>query len=648
MTVLSIDVEEPPKTVTTKGWAHSLLRRPAALASASVLAIIIMAGITAPILAPYSPLTQDATHILQSPTPEHWLGTDTLGRDVLSRLMFGARVTLQGTLAAVVVFTLIGSSVGILAAASKPKVEAAIMRFCDLMQSIPGLIIMLVVLASFGNSETAAMFTLGIIASQGLVRVVRAVAISVRESGYVAAARVAGLDNFQIQTRHILPAITGPALTQITLFAAIALIVEASLGYLGLGTPPPDPSWGNMISDAQTAISRNSWMLIPTGGMVVITALSLGLLGNAIRDSYAGRSSRDRKEFSWRNLAAKVAHRPTTLPHHFPPAGALLDVRNLTIQLPGRDGSVTIVDGVTFSLRAGEALGIVGESGCGKSMTVAGILRVLPPGAEVMAETLTLNGRDLLNLSEAQMTQVRGSEVAYISQEPVSSLDPSFTVGAQLVEAIRVHRPMPRRQAQEEAVRLLDQVRMPHPEEVLKKYPHELSGGMAQRVAIARALAGQPKLLIADEPTTALDVTVQAEILDLLRELRETTGMALILVTHDWGVLADSCDRTVVMYAGQTVEEAPLRDLIWEPRHPYSRALMDANPEAAQSGQPLPTIPGSVPPPGSWPKGCHFANRCPLAADACSEASIPLITMAEAHLSRCIRTSALQMEKVAL
>jgi peptide/nickel transport system permease protein len=255
----------------------------------------------------------------------------------------------------------------------------------------------------------------------------------------------------------------------------------------------------------------------------------------------------------------------------------------------------------------------------------------------VVAGTARFDGYDLAGLNEKRFGELRGGRIGLISQEPAAGLDPSFRVGTQLVEVIRRHRRMSRRQAVARAHELLETVRLPQPAQVARRYPHELSGGMAQRVCIALALAGGPDLLIADEPTTALDVTVQAEILDLLRQLRERLHMAIVLVTHDWGVLADLCDRAVVMYCGEVVEQATVEQLYRSPRHPYMRSLLLANPYLAAEGTELPTIPGSVPSPADWYPGCRFRPRCPMAVTACGIGDIPLVPVGDGRYSRCIR-----------
>jgi peptide/nickel transport system permease protein len=399
-----------------------------------------------------------------------------------------------------------------------------------------------------------------------------------------------------------------------------------------------------MVADAQQAMPLDPWMLVPTGGIVAIVALSLTLLGNGIRDAYMGRSTGSTKAYSWRALAARVTRNAEpTGRKEAADKGAVLSVRNMTVSLPRGKGEVPIVDSVSFEVRPGEALGIVGESGCGKSVTISGVLRVLPLGAHVQADSIAFKGDELTPLSENELNDYRGKRIAFISQEPISSLDPAFTVGHQLMEAVRLHQRVGKDQARDFARDLMTRVRLPDPDAVAKLYPHELSGGMAQRIAIARALAGQPELLIADEPTTALDVSVQADILDLLRALREDTGMALIIVTHDWGVIAEACDRALVMYAGQIVETATVRSLIQNPEHPYTKALLKSSSAGVGPRQLLPVIAGVVPPPGSWPKGCRFASRCEFVEPACTTGPIPMVPVGDGEGARCIRVESIDL-----
>ncbi|HDZ75536.1 MAG TPA: ABC transporter ATP-binding protein [Aurantimonas coralicida] len=294
----------------------------------------------------------------------------------------------------------------------------------------------------------------------------------------------------------------------------------------------------------------------------------------------------------------------------------LLSLRNLSVVFDTASGPFKAVDGVDISVEPGEVLGIVGESGSGKSVAMLGLMGLLPPSATVTADEMTFEGRDMRAMSDRERRKIVGGDIAMIFQEPVASLNPCFTVGFQIREALKAHTDLDRKARQTRAVELLQQVGMPEPERRLTAYPHQLSGGMSQRVMIAMATACSPKLLIADEPTTALDVTIQAQILDLLVDLQKQHGMAMILITHDMGVIAETAERVVVQYAGQQVERQPVATLFDTPHHPYTAALLAAIPERA-TGARLPTIPGVVPGQGDRPNGCLFNPRCPKADDTC-------------------------------
>lgn len=316
----------------------------------------------------------------------------------------------------------------------------------------------------------------------------------------------------------------------------------------------------------------------------------------------------------------------------------LLDVRNLQIEFKTESGVFRAVDGVSFSLKRGATLGIVGESGCGKSVTSLGIMGLIPtpPGRFAGGEIL-FEGRDLLKMSARERRALRGGRMGMVFQEPMTSLNPVYTIGAQIIECLRAHGLKNTREARERAIELLDLVRLPSPSSRVDDYPHQLSGGQRQRVMIALALANNPELLIADEPTTALDVTIQAQILDLMRDLSDRTGAAIMLITHDLGVVAETCDDVVVMYAGTVVERAPAKDLFEGPMHPYTLGLMAAVPRLDTDTNRLETIPGAVPPPWAMPKGCRFASRCPIATDHCRAAPPPLREIGPERLVACWR-----------
>jgi len=315
----------------------------------------------------------------------------------------------------------------------------------------------------------------------------------------------------------------------------------------------------------------------------------------------------------------------------------LLAVRDLQTGFPTERGVARAVDHVSFTLDAGHVLGLVGESGCGKSMTALSLMRLVPPAGRIMGGQVLLDGRDLLRLSEAEMRHVRGAGLGMIFQEPMTSLNPVFTVGSQIAEAVRLHADASRRAAWQRAVELLDEVGIADPERRAHDYPHQLSGGMRQRVMIAIAISCAPRVLVADEPTTALDVTIQAEILELLRVLRERRGMALLLITHDLGVVAEQADDVAIMYAGKIVEQAPVLEIFERPLHPYTQALFRSMPGVGHERDRLEAIPGQVPDLLHLPSGCAFRDRCPRAIERCAEVVPPLDEHAPGHRAACIR-----------
>ena len=318
----------------------------------------------------------------------------------------------------------------------------------------------------------------------------------------------------------------------------------------------------------------------------------------------------------------------------------LLEVKNLRTHFPTRAGLVRAVDDVSFYLDRGELLGLVGESGCGKSMTALSIMRLIAPPGKIVGGEVLFDGKDLLKLSDAQMREMRGDDIAMIFQDPMTSLNPVFTVGEQIAEALRLHRKMSRKDARAATIEAMREVAIPDPARRLDDYPHQLSGGMRQRVMIAMALACNPKLLIADEPTTALDVTIQAQILELLNELRKQRELAVLLITHDLGVVAEVADRVAVMYTGRIVEESPVDELFARPKHPYTEGLLRSVPkltgEDVIKKERLETIEGVVPSPTDLPPGCHFAPRCPHRMPRCTEGTIPLYQLEGGVDVRCV------------
>jgi peptide/nickel transport system permease protein len=623
-------------------FLRRLLKRRLAVACLAYLAVIVLIAIFAPIFLPgvSGEEAGDFTAVHEGPSAAHPLGTDTLGRDVLDRLLVGTRVTIVGVAEALVVILLLSVPFGLLAGYFGGRFERAVMWVGDLAFSIPGIVVVLMVLAVFRYSMLAAMITYGVLVSPLLMRVVRAAVLPVKQELYITAARVSGVSRTNILIRHVLPRIAGPVIVQASLLTALALLVQTGLAFLGLLIKEPTPSWGGMIADGSKAIILQPWLIWPPGIAIALTTLVLGLLGDVVRDTMTETWSVPMRR---RRRRAKSAPAPAAAGASPVDADGLLAVRGLNVAFASGAGETRVVEDVSFSIGPGETVGVVGESGCGKSATAMAILGLLPPTGRIQSGNVYFQGRDLTTMSERELHRLRGKGIGLISQEPMVSLNPTFRVGWQLTEVVRRHHDVSRGEAKTRVLELLARVRLPDPQAVARRYPHELSGGMAQRVAIARALAGGPKLLIADEPTTALDVTVQADILELLRDLQSEEGLAILLVTHDWGVVADICERAVVLYAGQVVEQAPIEPIFAAPLHPYTSALIAASPHGAQTTEDLPTIPGSVPRPGDWPEGCHFHPRCRFATAACAAGAIPLERPADSRATRCIHYEKLEV-----
>ncbi|MCM3079206.1 ABC transporter ATP-binding protein [Brevibacillus invocatus] len=314
----------------------------------------------------------------------------------------------------------------------------------------------------------------------------------------------------------------------------------------------------------------------------------------------------------------------------------VLHIENLQTHFFTDRGQIPAVDGVSIKVHKGEVVGIVGESGCGKSVTSLSIMKLVPnPPGKIVGGTIRFKGEDLVTASEKRMREIRGNEIAMIFQEPMTSLNPVFTIGDQIGEAVRIHTKASKKESRQRAIEMLKKVGIPRAEAIVDEYPHQLSGGMRQRVMIAMAMACNPELLIADEPTTALDVTIQAQILDLMRQLNRDADTAVLLITHDLGVVAQMCHRVVVMYAGNVIEEGDVRTILKEPKHPYTIGLLHSLPKLEESQERLYSIPGNVPIPGSLTTGCRFAPRCEQAVDRCRQEMPELVAVGENHRSRC-------------
>ncbi len=575
---------------------HSLFRRtvanPVGFVAFAYICIVLFVAVAGSWIAPQDPTKTDARNVLAGPfTGGHVLGTDSAGRDVLSRLLLSTQNSLVAVLITVFVAMTIGVLAGLIAGYFGGWFDQIASWAANLVMALPGIVVLLAARSVLGPSINVAMLIFGILIAPSYYRLVTTTVRAVRNELYVDAARVAGISDRRIITRHIFGVVRGPIVIQTAIVSSISIAIMAGLSVLGFGDIST-ASWGSMLSDGFKAIFRQRWLLLWPALVIAGTSLAFTVLANTLRDELEGGARNRKKRKGAAATSEQLAAMSTafddpttatpdlvpTIVHRqeFPPE-ALLQLRNLVVGYPADDGTWTkVVDGVDLDVGRGEVLGLVGESGSGKTQTAFAVMGLLGVGGRILGGSIVFDGTELTDASAKAMSAVRGRRIAYVPQEPMSNLDPSFTIGSQLTEPMRVCLGIDKAAAKQKAMALLERVGIKDPARVMRSYPHELSGGMAQRVLIAGAVASEPDLIIADEPTTALDVTVQAEILDLLRDLQRETGTSLLLVTHNFGVVADLADRVAVMQYGRIVESGPVRDIFHDAQHPYTKSLLDA------------------------------------------------------------------------
>jgi peptide/nickel transport system permease protein len=539
-----------------------------------VLLAIVAVVALAPVLPFADPDRIDLFGTLAGPSAEHWLGTDSSGRDVLSRLVWGGQVNLLGAALALGVSAVLGVSTGLVAGYYGRWFDTAGTWVTSLLQALPAIVVLLAVRAVAGPSTWIAMTVFGVLLMSGYFRIVRAAVQAVRGELYVDAARVSGLSDARIIGRHVLTVVRAPIIIHSARVAGIAIAVQAGLQFLGVGDNSL-PSWGAMINEGFRKLSVAPLLVLWPALLVGLVCASLLLLSNALRDALEDRGTANGSADPETDPVPDADTGADAAPADV--AGDLLTLRGLRVAY----GDTTVVHGVDLHVDAGEVLGLVGESGSGKTQTAFAVLGLLPEGGRVAAGSIVFEGEELTRMPARRHSTQRhaalcGTRMAYVPQEPMSNLDPAFRIGYQLVTPMRVHLGLSRAAARERALALLSRVGIPDPERTFDSYPHEISGGMAQRVLIAGAISCDPKLLIADEPTTALDVTVQAEVLDLLRDLQREYRMGVLLVTHNFGVVADICDRVAVMQEGRIVETGAVEQIFADPQHAYTRMLLDS------------------------------------------------------------------------
>ncbi|MDQ0675188.1 peptide/nickel transport system permease protein [Pseudarthrobacter siccitolerans] len=558
------------KTAPRRGVVRKVLSSPVGIISLATLLLILLITAFAPLLAPQDPTQSSLSDIFAPTSADHPLGGDSAGRDLLSRLLYGAQVSLLGATIALVTSLVIGLPTGLIAGYYGRAFDSAASWASNLIQALPAIVVLLALRTVVGPSIWVSMVVFGVMLSPGAYRLVRATVSGVRNELYVDAARVSGLSDITIITRHVLPVVKGPLILHSAIVLAISIDIQAGLEFLGFGDTAT-ASWGSMLNEGFLNIFQAPQMLFWPGLALALTSGSLALFAGSLRDALQAGSPKPARK-RWARSAHPIAPARPGSDEDATSANGLLTVRDLRVAYGG--GATEVVHGVSIEIARGEVLGLVGESGSGKTQVALSILGLLPQGGEISSGTILLDGEPLVGRPLSFLRTVRGKRIGYIPQEPMSNLDPSFKVGFQLSEVVRVHLGMSRSEARQRVLDLLAHVGIPDPVRTYNSYPHEISGGMAQRVLIAGAVSCDPELLIADEPTTALDVTVQADILDLLRGLQQEKDLGVLLVTHNFGVVADICDRVLVMSQGEIVEAGDATTIFEAPKHNYTKTLL--------------------------------------------------------------------------
>ncbi|MDQ4213100.1 dipeptide/oligopeptide/nickel ABC transporter permease/ATP-binding protein [Microbacterium capsulatum] len=610
----------------------------------AALAVIVLAVILAPLLSAYDPNMQTVAAD-KAPTAAHLLGLDSQGRDILARLLYGGRWSLAIGLGATALALLSGAVVGAFAATSRRVIDETVMRVLDVIMAFPGIALAAVLVAVFGRDVQVLILAIAFLYMPSIARIVRANVQAQYGEDYIAAEHIIGAKRFFIVTRHVAVNIAAPVLVFCTVMVADAIVFEASLSFIGAGVQPPNPSWGSVISDGKNLLLTGGWWATLFPGLVIFaTVLCLNVLAEGLTDAIAAPSAKASKAASQavtaeaedidrgtdavpaiaglREAGARIRRRIRPIADVEP----VLTLADLTISFPDRHNGVNVVNGVSFEVRPGEVLGLIGESGCGKSLTSLAVMGLEPRGAQI-GGSMVFDGAELVGMRSKDRRALMGRGMSMIYQDALSSLNPAMTIKQQLTQ-------LTRRGGRRTPAELLELVNL-DPGRTLNAYPHELSGGQRQRVLIAMALSRDPKLIVADEPTTALDVTVQAQVMKLLLSLKEELGFALILVSHDLALVSDIVDRVVVMYGGEVAETGGIADVVGAPAHHYTRGLLSAVLSLESGDAQLTQIKGVVPSPAAFPVGCRFSDRCPAATALCRQQDPVLLGTPLVHEVAC-------------
>ena len=607
------------------------------LATAGLVILAFMAALA--LLAPLLPLadpdaTAPAQRLLRPFSEGHLLGTDPLGRDILSRIVWGLRVSLAVGISATLIAAFFGSLIGLVAGYAGGRTDTLLMRGIDMLMAFPYILLALAIVAVLGPGLINALYAIAAVNIPFFARNIRGVTLGLARREFVDAARLSGKSHARILTSEILPNVMPVIVVTMSTTVGWMILETAGLSFLGLGAQPPQADLGSMLGDGRRVLFNAPHVALMPGIAIFLLVMSINLLGDGVRDVLDPRL---KSGALTRPVARTAIELPTGETRADPVPGAVLDVAGLKTQFRIGSKRLHAVGGVDLMLGETECLGLVGESGSGKSVTAMSIMGLVPtPPGRIAGGAIRLKGEDLLAASDERIRQLRGGAVSHVFQDPLLTLHPLFTVGDQIIEAIRAHQPLGHAQARERAKELLALVRIPNPEQRLDAWPHELSGGMRQRVCIAMALANDAELLIADEPTTALDVTVQAQILALMNKLRHEKQASILFITHDFGVVSALCDRVAVMYAGRIVETGTTEQVLESPAHPYTRKLIDCVPVLGEPERRLDAIEGLPPSVDDLPEGCAFAPRCPRVQPECRRGEITLDPLGDGRAARCL------------
>ncbi|WP_410564855.1 dipeptide/oligopeptide/nickel ABC transporter permease/ATP-binding protein [Amycolatopsis sp. cmx-4-61] len=604
-----------------RGSWTAAVRTPVGACSAVLLALVVVLAALAPLLWGDGAGAIDTDAIGQGPSGAHPFGTDSLGRDLLLRTLVATRLSVGLAVLATAIGAGTGVVLGTLPSVLPRRAGRLLTAVVDIAVAFPGLLLALFLAVIFGVGTQGAVLAIGFAMAPAFARLVQTLSASVSGRDFVAAARIAGVGRIRLLARHVLPNIGEPLVVNATIGAGSALLAFAGLSFLGIGVQAPDYDWGRLLREGLDGIYVNPAAALGPAAAVVLAGLAFNLVGETVAAVVGVRTRVTR-----RGAPPAPAARPAAVDRS---ADAVLVVENLRVAFPGPDSWTVPVRGVSFSVRAGEAIGVVGESGSGKSLTALAVSRLVEAPGVVTADRLEFAGKPLDTASDREL----GTALAMVFQDPMTSFNPARRVGGQLAEVSEQHHGLSRRQAFARAVDRLAAVRVPAAERRARQYPHEFSGGMRQRAMIGMGLMGRPKLIVADEPTTALDVTVQRQVLRLLARTREAEGAAILLISHDIAVVSQTCERMLVMYAGRIVEDLPTGT---PARHPYTRALLATTVDLeTDRDQPLEVIPGRPPEPDRVPDGCAFAARCPLASERCRTEDPVLEPAGDGHRVAC-------------